>query len=226
MTKELVRSREDTENLSMEEILASIRGIINDDMIETNNTEKKETKAAEQEDVLELTDIVEETNQAQIEDPQNKTDLLDTNNNIEQNKVTQQEETEEEEISASTPEIKQEENLAQSANEPEVSTSIQSEEIKTTTTPTIENDDLSNKRQSSLISEETANKASGAMKDLINKSAKQHSDGLGFRSGITVEDIVIETMKPYLTKWLDENLPGIVKHLVQKEIQKLVPRDE
>ena len=111
-------------------------------------------------------------------------------------------------------------------NEPEVQTRIQSEEIKTTTTTTIENDDLSSRRQSSLISEETANEASGAMKDLINKSAKQHSDGLGFRSGITVEDIVIETMKPYLTKWLDENLPGIVKHLVQKEIQKLVPRDE
>jgi cell pole-organizing protein PopZ len=202
MTKELVRSKEDVENLSMEEILASIRGIINDDMMETKNqnSEKKEEKAPDQEDVLELTDVVEA--EKKTPEPVSETPVAEI-------PVATSDAPIIEEIKAD--EIKNEEKAEPTSFAPEVVTAENTLETE-----------LTAKKTSSLISEAAAHEASDAMKDLLNKtSIRNHSDGLSFRSGITVEDLVIETMKPYLTKWLDDNLPSIVKNLVQKEIQKL-----
>ena len=41
-------------------------------------------------------------------------------------------------------------------------------------------------------------------------------------SGRSVEDIVIEMIRPMMREWLDQNLPIIVDRIVQKEIRKLV----
>lgn len=40
-------------------------------------------------------------------------------------------------------------------------------------------------------------------------------------SGATLEDIVRDMLNPMLRTWLDENLPGIIEKLVQKELDKL-----
>ncbi|MEJ0009072.1 MAG: DUF2497 domain-containing protein [Alphaproteobacteria bacterium] len=42
-----------------------------------------------------------------------------------------------------------------------------------------------------------------------------------FRSGNTVEDLVLEVLRPMLKQWLDANLTGIVERLVEREIRKL-----
>jgi uncharacterized protein len=42
-----------------------------------------------------------------------------------------------------------------------------------------------------------------------------------FRSGATVEDLVLEALRPMLKDWLDGNLPGLVQSLVEKEIRRL-----
>jgi len=39
---------------------------------------------------------------------------------------------------------------------------------------------------------------------------------------ITVEEMSRELMRPMLQSWLDENLPGIVERLVQREIERIV----
>ena len=83
-------------------------------------------------------------------------------------------------------------------------------------------------QEESLISKNAANVAADALKSLketITVPTEAPSE-VKFRSGTTLEDLVIETMKPYLSKWLDENLPDIVKKLVEKEIQKLTPKKE
>jgi hypothetical protein len=50
---------------------------------------------------------------------------------------------------------------------------------------------------------------------------------LSFRgSGNTVEDLVVEMIRPMLREWLDENLPATVERIVQKEIRKLVRQAE
>lgn len=39
--------------------------------------------------------------------------------------------------------------------------------------------------------------------------------------GRTLEDMVLELMKPMLKAWLDENLPATVDRLVQKEVERI-----
>ena len=43
-----------------------------------------------------------------------------------------------------------------------------------------------------------------------------------FRSGVTVEDLVVESLKPMLKEWLDSNLPQLVEKLVEREIKRIV----
>ncbi len=53
------------------------------------------------------------------------------------------------------------------------------------------------------------------------------SSGLTFsESGRTVEDLVVEMIRPLLREWLDRNLPILVERIVQKEIRKLVREAE
>ena len=42
------------------------------------------------------------------------------------------------------------------------------------------------------------------------------------RGDKTLEDIVRELLRPLLQAWLDQNLPGLVERLVQKEIARVV----
>jgi hypothetical protein len=41
------------------------------------------------------------------------------------------------------------------------------------------------------------------------------------RSGVTVEDLVVEALKPMLKEWLDGNLPELVRTLVEREIRRM-----
>ena len=84
------------------------------------------------------------------------------------------------------------------------------------------------KPDESLLSDATFNAAASAMNAL-----KQLPDapaipfipsGVGFRSGTTIEDLVLEALRPMLKEWLDANLTGIVSSLVEKEIRKLSAR--
>lgn len=47
------------------------------------------------------------------------------------------------------------------------------------------------------------------------------SSGYAFRSGVTVEDLVMESLRPMLKEWLDANLPQIVDRKVQREIERI-----
>ncbi|MGB9151518.1 MAG: DUF2497 domain-containing protein, partial [Alphaproteobacteria bacterium] len=42
--------------------------------------------------------------------------------------------------------------------------------------------------------------------------------------GRTLEDMVVELMRPLLKDWLDKNLPAVVERLVQKEIERIARR--
>jgi len=66
--------------------------------------------------------------------------------------------------------------------------------------------------------------ALNTLRDSMNASpppVATKTQDVGFRSGTTVEDLVVESLKPMLKEWLDTNLPGIVERLVQREISKL-----
>lgn len=42
-----------------------------------------------------------------------------------------------------------------------------------------------------------------------------------FRDGTTVEDLVAEMLRPMMKDWLDRNLPPIVERIVEREVKKL-----
>lgn len=77
-----------------------------------------------------------------------------------------------------------------------------------------------------LIGDKAALESTKALKDLIRVTEKPASDNLGFKSGITLEEIVMELIRPELSSWLNKNLSAIVTQVVQKEIKKLIPKDE
>jgi len=77
----------------------------------------------------------------------------------------------------------------------------------------------------SLLSNEAATAATGSFAGLTG--AVSHARGLPVGSGNkTLEEIVKELLRPMLKEWLDDNLPGLVERLVEKEIVKLVGEAE
>ena len=75
----------------------------------------------------------------------------------------------------------------------------------------------------SLVSEETASTASAMLKGLRKPAESvvesQYSPPL--RSGTTIEDLVVEALRPLLKDWMDKNLTGVVERIVEKEVKKL-----
>jgi uncharacterized protein len=92
--------------------------------------------------------------------------------------------------------------------------------------PAIIEEDKIIEKVAATISSESLEASVAPIRDLIKTVNKRNSDGFAFNSGITVEEIVIELLRPEITKWLDSNLPNIVKSVVEKEIRKIIPKDE
>lgn len=76
----------------------------------------------------------------------------------------------------------------------------------------------------SLLSDEAASAAAAQFKRLhTDKDLPEevHVPSPPFRSGTTVEDLVTEMLRPMMKEWLDSNLPQIVERIVEREVKKL-----
>jgi len=80
-----------------------------------------------------------------------------------------------------------------------------------------------------LLSDIASTAATSSLETLVNTlhveqtAANPSISPLG-NGGRTLEDMVLELMRPLLKAWLDENLPPIVDRLVQKEVERIVRR--
>jgi cell pole-organizing protein PopZ len=80
-------------------------------------------------------------------------------------------------------------------------------------------------QDSGLLSQEAASASMSAFNKL--KSIEQYvppasgPPAPAFRDGTTVEDLVTEMLRPMMKGWLDANLPQIVERIVEREIRKL-----
>ena len=71
-----------------------------------------------------------------------------------------------------------------------------------------------------------ASQSSETLKRLVDNIPKTHITSPYTTGGTTLEQLTIEAMRPFLSEWLNENLPTIVKQIVAKEIRKLIPEEE
>jgi len=178
------------EDLSMEEILQSIRKIIAEDGDEVPAV----STGAATSDVLELTEIIEEP-PAAAEPVQAAAPSKPAVNNDILSKIDQ-------------------------AVVPEPVVAAPAANFSAPSSPMATN---SQAYIDSLLSSESASATAAAFKKI--QPAEQPivtTPSAQFRSGICVEDLVMESLKPMLKQWLDMNLPNIVERIVEREIKKLV----
>jgi len=182
------------EDLSMEEILQSIRKIIAEDGDEAPAV----SKGAAASDVLELTEMVEELPPEPVisaPTPAPKASSQDDVNDI-LSKIDQVVMPEPAKPAAPAPQA--------AAPTPSVVANSQA-------------------YIDSLLSTESASAVSSAFKKALPAETPiVTTPSPQFRSGSSVEDLVMEALKPMLKGWLDANLPNIVERLVEREIKKLV----
>ncbi len=186
---------------TMEEILASIRRIISEDGEPEGEGESEEaaSEAAEPEpeepsagdNVLELTEVVEEEEPAEPEPEPEPA-------------------AEEEEITLDDGG----DTGGDVAPEPEPLPDPEPE-------PALEIEDFNDE---GLVSPATAQSTATAFTDMT--SAVNATRGMGLGQNQTLEAIVKELLRPMLKDWLDENLTALVQRIVEREVVKLAGRAE
>ncbi|MFI4983961.1 MAG: DUF2497 domain-containing protein [Rickettsiales bacterium] len=80
-------------------------------------------------------------------------------------------------------------------------------------------------QQEELLSEKVANDTKKSLEQFVKMTSKSNIDSLKMRSGGTVEDIIVELLKPQLSDWLNKNLSSIVTQVVEREVKKLIPKE-
>ncbi|PIR39350.1 MAG: hypothetical protein COV35_02200 [Alphaproteobacteria bacterium CG11_big_fil_rev_8_21_14_0_20_39_49] len=237
---------------TMEDILQSIRGVISGE--EENESEDDD------EDVLELTEMVEEdrpinekeNTESDADDSEGTSVLDDIDNALKDDpkeENNEEESPEEEEPVAEQPdEISEKEpentdNSEENANEEtEENDVFESAEVKASPEDNATKEDEEDafeateapeekvkaptKLSEKLIEDEVASQSSETLKRLVDNIPKTHISSPYTTGGTTLEQLTIEAMRPFLSEWLNENLPTIVKQIVTKEIRKLIPEEE
>jgi len=74
-----------------------------------------------------------------------------------------------------------------------------------------------------LVAPETAAATASSVDDLLRTLASSRATQV-YRGGPTIEDLVREELRPLLKQWLDDNLPPLVERLVRAEIERVIGR--
>ncbi|MFN4089627.1 MAG: DUF2497 domain-containing protein [Alphaproteobacteria bacterium] len=204
---------------SMEEILASIRRIISEEGSEAEPAKDASADAAD--DVLELTEVVEDTPLPVVEPAPAKRaaappaavsqDDIDAIMNGAFDAAPEPE-----------PEIAPEpEPEPFAAFEPEAAPEPEPQPARPAPVLRAVEDARPIPEVHRLVSDAAAVAASAAFAGLAGVRRQQPADGWPIGAGHTVEDLVRELMRPMLKEWLDANLPSIVDRLVRQEIERI-----
>ncbi len=182
---------------SMEEILASIRRIISEEGDEEISAAAEEASEEPEEEVLELTDMLEEEPEPEPEPEP----------------VPEPEPEPEPEPIAEDDDLIVMDAEPEPVPEPAIDFEPIPDEIpeEPKFTPPVEDG-------APLMEETRVSEASTSFAELARAVAVTEG------TSQTLEEIVRSMMKPMLKHWLDQNLPTIVEQLVQKEIDRVTRR--
>lgn len=189
---------------SMEEILASIRRILNDDDVPAPPSPPKaaaEEPAEEEEDVLMLDDSMMVPASERVPD-----------------------------VAEAAPESAESEEVEPEADEPVVRNTAAPTEIEApaqetmaATSPIRAEVEERPTQTPDLLAPEAAAAAASSVGSLVRTLAAGRATRV-YGGGPTLEDLVRAELRPLLKEWLDTHLPPLVERLVRAEIEKVVGR--
>lgn len=222
------------EEQSMEEILQSIKKIIAEDEeeIEVPAQEPEGLEALEATEELEIADMnakaeaTPEPKKAEAEPSKNEVDAMFDAIEVEpEPEASDGAETGLEEIAEAleedddilelTEEIEEDEGLS-GFDEPEA--------LEEVVAPAKDNPApaAASNSADTLLTNESVSKAASALAQLKQPAASVPTgEKLQFRSGTTVEDLVLEALRPMLKEWLNNELPSTVERMVAEEIKRI-----
>lgn len=189
---------------SMEEILSSIRRIINEDDDEST-AEGEDEPAAEAE--------AEAAPEPEADDANSQDDvdaMFDSAGDTEEADVLELTDKVEEEENGTDP-LAVDDDLMIVDREPEAAEEAEAE-------PDIDFDALEDEVSEGIMSEPAAAAAMGAFHTLAENIRISEEEGR------TLEGVVRALLRPMLKEWLDANLPAIVDEKVQAEIDRVARR--
>jgi len=207
---------------SMEEILASIRRIISEDepakedQAEAPPVEQDSDVEQESEDVLELTEIAEDSAEEvasipqPVEEPEDEPEDELAAEEIDFDAPVEPMAEEEIDFDAPLAEPEDDLELREEAEIPEELPVMAAPPVSVA--PTIDY---------ALIGEKPAGSTTGSLASLVAAVDRAEGGALLGDANRTIEDLVKEVMRPMIREWLDENLPGLVDRLVRREIERL-----
>ena len=205
---------------SMEEILASIRRIISEDGDEETAAAPEAAPeavpdAVEEEDVLELTDEVQDDGTvvnvntgeavAEEETPEGFVEAFE---------LDEEEEVELEMVDA------EEEPLEEAVAEPEPVPQLEEHPVPEPA------DVLVAEAADRLVSQNSAINSVSSLSALaaaVDTHRRAVDPSIGPR---TIEDLVKDVMRPMIREWLDDNLPSLVERMVGREIERMTREAE
>lgn len=214
----MAKEQKDPDNPTMEEILQTIRGVIAGEMDESDD--KKED-----EDILQLTEVAEapaskeklEVIQEDMPAAKEKIEVIKEDMPEPKEKL----DIEREEQKSEKIDIEKEDMPA-----PKEKLEVEKEEAQEVEPLDILKEAIAERKsldtEEKLVSTESVSESKEAMKGLLNNI---QPIGPKLRSGATLDDLVVEALRPYLKEWLDKHLPEIVNRLVAKEIRRIVPEE-
>lgn len=75
-----------------------------------------------------------------------------------------------------------------------------------------------------LLSDAAADAATSALSKLLSTNVAVETETPGRVGPVTLEEMARDLMRPLIKSWLDQNLPGVIEKLVQKELEKISRR--
>ena len=215
---------------SMEEILASIRRIISDDEVPAQNTEApsvKETQSkntpAAQKPVIKKEEVKQAMASKEKEIKKdfpsfNEDDLLELTEMVDdsEDEVVMELDDIVEPVVEEKPKPKQAPVLQ------EVPLPVQSVIEKQVKEQQMSKskDTLAQDNEDHLISDEVEENSRASLNELFTAVSKvNYSLGRGEK---TLEDIVVDSLKPLLKQWIDQHLAGTVEKIVREEVERIV----
>lgn len=213
----------EVESSYIEGILDSIRCVISGEYPQNRNDDS---------DILELTDLIEEDNDAtRDEESYEKSILDDIDAALEADGIDETSSApniEEDSMSLNNNQrILETAEMLYSASTNDNRTKSSEEWLEIDATETFTTDTSAKPAHSSgILDENAARLSSVSLKEFVSTINNKQVNSPHTRSGTSLEDLVIEAMKPFLADWLNKNLPVIVKKVVEKEVKRLIPKDD